>query len=295
MGRQLNIRRITTFSAAIAALLILSACLVTPGRFTSSLDLRRDGSFSFTYQGQIYMLALSKLAQMAQDAKATDDEFIAETCYDDDSEERTCTDKEVATQKSDWEAAQERKRESARKEQESMQALLGGIDPADPAAAEEVAARLRRQEGWRKVEYMGDGLYEVDFAISSRASHDFAFPTIEGFPPSNPFVLVSMRQGHKIRMTAPGFSVQNGNGSMTSLMGGMAGALGGLAAASEGEESPALPQMEGTFRLTTDGTVLANNTDEGPIPGTTGQTLEWKINRQTTAAPMALLDLAPAR
>lgn len=292
MARQLTIRRITTFSFAVAAMLFLSACLITPGRFVSSLDLRRDGGFSFSYQGQIYMLALSKLAEMGQAADAAGEEFTAAPCFDDNAEERDCTDKEVATQRSEWEAAQERRRESARKERESMQALLGGIDPSDPGAAEELAARLRRQAGWRKVEYKGDGLYEVDFAISSSATHDFAFPTIEGFPPSNPFVLVTVRQDRKVRLTAPGFSAQDGNGPMTGLMGGMAGALGGLAGSESGEDIPTMPHLDGTFRLTTDGAILANNTDEGPTAGTAGKVLEWKITRQTAAAPMALVDLA---
>ena len=36
----------------LAAPLLLASCLLTPGRFTSSLDLRADSSFTFTYQGE---------------------------------------------------------------------------------------------------------------------------------------------------------------------------------------------------------------------------------------------------
>jgi len=49
--------------------------------------------------------------------------------------------------------------------------------------------------------------------------------------------------------------------------------------------------LDGTFTITTDGAILANNTDEGPAAGTTGKQLSWKITRRTTAAPMALIQL----
>jgi len=49
--------------------------------------------------------------------------------------------------------------------------------------------------------------------------------------------------------------------------------------------------MEDTFTIVTDGRVLANNTDEGPSPGARGQVLEWKVNRRTPSAPMALIQL----
>ena len=69
-----------------------------------------------------------------------------------------------------------------KRDAESMKAMFGGLDPADPKAAEELAARLRRQAGWRKVTYRGDGLYEVEFAITGQLSHDFIFPVVERFP-----------------------------------------------------------------------------------------------------------------
>ena len=49
--------------------------------------------------------------------------------------------------------------------------------------------------------------------------------------------------------------------------------------------------MDGTFRILTDGRILANNTDEGPSEGTAGQVLEWKVNQRTQSAPMALIQL----
>ena len=54
---------------------------------------------------------------------------------------------------------------------------------------------------------------------------------------------------------------------------------------------PPIPEMDGTFRIVTDGRILANNTDEGPVEGAGGQVLEWQVNRRTQSAPMALIQL----
>jgi hypothetical protein len=49
--------------------------------------------------------------------------------------------------------------------------------------------------------------------------------------------------------------------------------------------------MNGTFRIVTDGQILANNTDEGPQSSPEGQVLEWTVNKRTEASPMALIQL----
>ena len=59
-----NWKRTIAAAALLTLGLALSACLLTPGRFTSALDLRKDGRFTFTYTGEIHEHALSKLAQM---------------------------------------------------------------------------------------------------------------------------------------------------------------------------------------------------------------------------------------
>ncbi|HEU4650302.1 MAG TPA: hypothetical protein VFS49_02705 [Croceibacterium sp.] len=271
----------------LVASLVLSACIVSPGKFAAALDLRRDGRFTFTYQGEIHLLALSKLAEMSSQSSG-DDEFTPSACWDDNLDEHECTDEELAEQRETWEAGAAERKERAAREAEAMRQFLGGIDPADPKAAEEFAARLRRQEGWKRVDYRGDGLFEVDFALSSTLGHDFAFPTFERFPMTNTFVVANIRQGRTVRVEAPGFSAQGGAnpfGSFASLA-----ALGAASSASP-ESGLNLPQMDGTFRIVTDGQVLANNTDEGPQATAGGQVLEWRINQRTQSAPMALIQL----
>jgi hypothetical protein len=173
-----------------------------------------------------------------------------------------------------------------------MRALLGGIDPADPAAAQELTERLQRQEGWRKVEYKGDGLFEVDFAIDSKLSHDFAFPTFERFPMGNFFVMANRRAGGVVRIDAPAFAVQGAGNPFQGMMSGMAGAMGAFTDDKDGDGLPLIPEMDGTFTVTTDGEILANNTDEGPVAGPGGKVLTWKVNKRTPAPPTALIQLA---
>lgn len=48
--------RIAKLVAALALPLLLAACLLTPGKFTSSLDVHADRSFAFAYKGEVIAL-----------------------------------------------------------------------------------------------------------------------------------------------------------------------------------------------------------------------------------------------
>ncbi len=278
-------RRAATAALLAALSLALAACMLTPGRFTSSLDLRKDGHFAFTYTGEIRLLALSKLAEMGRNASG-DETFTPQPCYPaDGGEARECTRAEIDKQKREWSEQRARGAEKRARDNELMKAMFGGIDPADPKAAEELAARLRKQVGWRKVLYKGDGLYEVDFAIAGSTSHDFSFPNIERFPMANPFVQVIVRNDGTVRVDAPAFGPGAAGEPYRSMM--------QAAAMSDGKpDAFKLPAMDGTFTITTDGAVLANNTDEGPQADPAGQRLSWTVNARSTAAPTALVRLA---
>nr|WP_166175913.1 hypothetical protein [Altererythrobacter segetis] len=278
------------------ACLALSGCFLQPGKFDSTLDLRKDGSFTFAYKGQIYLLALSKMADMAGKAETAGDQFVAEACHDDNFDERTCTAEELTEQKRAWEEGREKKKLEDQKNAEMMRAMLGGIDPADPEAARELAERLRHQAGWRSVTYVGDGLFEVDFALSSKLTHDFAFPTIERFPMANAFVMANRRADGTVRIDAPGFTAQSATNPLQAMM---SGALGtGMSDPTANSDAgaaavPNVPEIDGTFRLVTDGEILANNTDEGPRAGTGGKVLQWRITKRTQVMPLALVRLVP--
>ena len=284
MGSKGSLTRLAGAVVLAAMSLALSGCLLSPGKFVSTLDLRKGGMFTYTYEGEIHLLALSKLAQM--DAER-DEKFSPEACYDDDFNDRECTEEELAEQRKTWDDGAAERKAKKEKDAEAARALLGGIDPYDPAAADELATRLRRQTGWKRVENKGDGLFEVSFALTGRIDHDFHFPTMEGFPVSNFFVAVTRRADGTVRVNAPGFAPQ-GSGNPFQ---GMMGAMGGVPLPGEDGEpgAPALPKIDGSFTITTDGEILANNTDEGPTASTMGKTLAWTVNVRTKAAPTALI------
>jgi hypothetical protein len=283
--RHVNLRCNASLALLACLSLMLTACLLSPGKFTSQLDLKRDGSFSFNYVGEIHLLALSKLAAMGRGAGS--DTFKPEPCKVEGSDAvRTCTQREIADEKSAWTASRSSGAEKRRRDAESMKAMLGGIDPTDPRAAEDLAVRLRRQAGWRSVTYKGEGLFDVDFSISGRLNHDFSFPTIERFPMANAFVQIALRNDGTVRVDAPGYAAAMSGEPWRSMM-------AGAAASEAGKDGPQLPVVDGRFTVTTDGTVLANNTDEGPQKDAAGQRLDWTISVRSTAPPMALIRLRP--
>ena len=169
--------------AAGASALLLTGCLLSPGAFTSQLDLRKDGTFAYSYEGEIYLLALSKLAELGSKMENAEAEFIEQPCYEQETfEERACTEAELAQQRKDRDEQLAARKSEQEREAEMMRAMLGGIDPADPEAAQELAGRLERQAGWETVEYKGDGLFQVAFRIEGDLDHDFVVPTIERLP-----------------------------------------------------------------------------------------------------------------
>lgn len=280
-------------TAMLAGLsLLLTGCFITPGKFTSELVLMEQDRFSFTYEGEIFFLGLSQLAAM----EAAGEEFEA-TCYADDSfDERECTEEEIAEQRADWEANAAERAASNAQEAEQLATIMGGIDPSDPKASAELVELLLRQEGWERVVDKGNGVFDVRYSVEGELSHDFMFPIIEGFPVTNPFVQMILRDSDVVRVNAPGFSASDESNPMTGMMAGMGGmsGLGNMQAMSseEGESMPELPVIDGTFTIVTSGNILANNTDEGPSTAANGQMLKWEISPRSSQAPTALIDMS---
>lgn len=285
--------------------LVLSGCFISPGKFTSELALTGPDTFTFTYDGEIFFLGMSKLAQMGA---GVEEPFVA-NCFDDETyESRDCTKEEEAEQRKGWEAGAAERAEKAKKDAETMKAIMGGIDPSDPKAAEDLVKLLERQKGWNRVVHKGDGVFEVSYSVSGTMGHDFMFPMIEGFPPTNPFVQMYLRDGSQVRVNAPAFVFQTGENPFGGMAAGL-GPLAGLAAMGASEQAdkdadgekapdaiPGVPTLEGSFTIRTapDMKILANNTDEGAeaAPGG-GELLRWAISPRTSQAPTALIVTAP--
>ncbi len=280
----------TVFLAGLS--LLLTGCFITPGKFVAELILTEEDRFTFTYEGEIFFLGLSSLAQMGTAA----DEFMADSCYDAKTyEDRECTEAELTDQRAAWDANAGMRAAEAAQKAEQMSAMMGGIDPSDPEASAELAALLLRQEGWTRVEDKGDGVFDVSYSVSGELSHDFMFPIIEGFPMPNPFVQIILRDGDIVRINAPGFSAGSEANPLGALMGGMPG-IAGMATLREREdgnpELPEMPVIDGAFTIVTDGIIRANNTDEGGRQTARGEELVWDISPRTQSAPTALIDVS---
>ena len=276
-----------TFRARVVASALLclfaAGCFLLPGKFVSELTVRRDGTFAFSYQGDIHVLALSK---MAQDEMGGDTKFEPRpVCKDEGPSDDSCTYDSVEEQRTNWESAQEAGKAKKKQDAEMARQMLGGIDPSDPRAAEELAERMRKQVGWKSVTYAGDGKYVVDFAIAGRLVHDISFPSLERVPMLTPFVAIYRRTDGSVRIDATAFSGGANGGPMGAMMQGMG--------ASSNESAPKnMPELDGTFAIVTDGEILANNTDEGPQAGAGGmRRMAWKVSPRTTSPPTALIKL----
>lgn len=284
-------RHLGAITAVVAGVLLLAGCMLLPGKFTSDLDLRKDGTFSFAYKGDLHLLALSKLAADKRGKDAGEEVFTPSPCFADPSgDERECSKNEIADQKATWEAEQASAKVSAAEKKKSeeamMKSMLGGIDPSDPRAAQEFAERLRRQHGWKSVIDKGDGRFEVDYAITGRLDHDFTFPMIEKFPIATPFVTLIRRSDGSVRLEAPAFT----SGATSSPFMAMAASAG---SAGDKASTNGMPTLDGVLTLMTDGEILANNTDDGPAVAPNGRKLVWKVNARTAAPPTALVRIVP--
>lgn len=304
----------------VGATLILTGCMLVPGKFTSELELMRDGKFTYRYDGEIYLMAMSQLAEAgAMFGDDGESEFVEQPCYvdgDDDAavesslfpgdaeiaaeleedeepllKERDCTEEEIAEQREAYEERRERKRKEAEQQAQIINLFFGGLDPSDPESADELIKRLKRQRGWKRVEHLGDGKFDVEFELSATLSHDFVFPTFERFPMNNFLLTAAVREPNRIRIDAPGFAVQGGEGPMGGMMSGMVGVMQAFGDDEDRQLAEDIPELEGTFAIITNGRILANNTDEGPVEVDGMQRIEWEITPRTRSAPMALIEL----
>lgn len=268
--------------------LALSSCFLVPGDFQSKMAISKSGAFSFDYVGQIVLPPLQEADGANANDHASDDEFSAK-CFEDESfEERECTADEMNEQLAANEAAMSANAERGASRKEAMSAILGGLDPDKPESIDQFVSRLSRQKGWEKVEYAGNGVFNITYRITGRLDHGFAFPVIEDLPNMPVFLNASLRENGSVRISAPGFAPVTSSAGAGGL--GMLGMLTAMAPGNDSAESvDGLPRPSGKFSLRTDGDILANNTDEGPVTEGGWKVLNWTIGDLTKGGPEALI------
>ncbi|MFC3440671.1 hypothetical protein ACFOKF_05560 [Sphingobium rhizovicinum] len=163
---------------ALAGLLALSACLVTPGQFESTLDIRADRSFAFTYKGEILA---SDMGKNALTGGANDGDADAQ----DGEAENSPTLMQIAAQEEDF---------------------SDPSDKSDETQMQAIATALSKEKGFRSARYLGNHKFEIDYAINGTLTHAFLFPFNIDAQIVLPFVAVEMRGVDRVRVKAPGFA-----------------------------------------------------------------------------------------
>ncbi|MEE9433384.1 MAG: hypothetical protein V3V15_04010 [Sphingorhabdus sp.] len=199
-------------------------------------------------------------------------------------EERECTADETAEQKKEWDTRRDRKSKVKEEQQKMFSMLLGGIDPKDPKTIARFTKEVERLAAWHKVKHLGDGKFTVDYSTKGMLADDFAFPIIPRYAIGEPMIHITRWDNGRLRIEAPSFH-NDPDFSMMAMFG--AGSMLGMGRSSK---APEPLEINGTFTLTTDARILANNTEEGPADTEGGlQLLTWEIGPKTFGPPMALL------
>ena len=282
------------FAAALP--LALAGCLWGPGKFTSDLTIRKDGSFVLDYRGEVVL-------QLPPDAVAKPQPWKNEMarCYKDGRAEnlssgygsikvteqpppgdetkvRPCTPAELAKLKTEHDRREAERAANKRKETEEM-AKVFGLPGLDDQSNRAFAAKLMKFEGWRSVTYKGNGVFDVDYRFAGRATQDFAFPMLPDNDLLIPFIAIRRRADGSVLVTAPGMT--GGSGPLASRMG----------SAARGAKDGPVSRAEGRFTVITDGEILTNNSEDGASANAVGRQVHWDVSPASTKIPETLIGL----
>lgn len=208
-----------------------------------------------------------------------------------DSSERECTAAEISDQKKHWDIQQADKKARDEQGRKIAEMMLGGIDPENPETIKRFTREVERLAAWHKVEHLGDGVFMVDYSSTGKLADDYAFPVIPRYALGEPMIHITRWDNGRVRVEAPAFKTDP-EMSLTALL-GMGSMAAGILGKSGSDKAPIESlKIKGTFTLTTDARILANNSEEGPEESGGLQKLVWDIGPASYGAPMALLKLA---
>jgi hypothetical protein len=246
----------------LAAPLLLASCLFTPGKFVSTLDIKADRSFTFTYAGEVILIdpqdAFAKGMAEGMSGSGTTSTTDTDPDMDDDMDMDTNVNVTMP---------------------EPPPAPAGPQPETEAQIAKRkaMAELLAKEIGYRSVEYLGNDKFRVDYAITGRLDRSFVYPFNVDAKSFFPWIAIEVRRDNTARIMALAF------GDSDQAMGSMPGA-----------NEPAGKQpttREGTFTLTTDAALVMQNNEEGVAAGP-GTKIVWKITPATTAVPTAVVRFA---
>lgn len=245
--------------AALAAPLLLAACVLTPGKFTSTLTVNKDRSFAYTYVGEVIAFDFGKeFAEGMKSGLEQKDAAATPTHAGFAPDEDKPDDDKLGDDKPDDAAT------AAKKKAEF------------DAKCRAIAAALTREAGYRKAEYVGDGKFLIDYAITGKLTHNFIYPFNIDAEAVFPFIALELRADGKVRMKAPAFAKEGAGTTGTGGLGGM------------GDMGPA-SRLDGTFTLDTDAEIVSQNEENGVTTLAGRKRVVWTVTPLNRTAPMAVL------
>lgn len=265
--------------ALLAPLLLLAGCLMEPGKFTSSLDIRADRSFTFAYQGEIIVRdpgeAMSRALQEQDEAPSSDTDDSP--AGNDRAPHRGVAYIPVSAEGGAAPSSAKTRRKAAPAPGDSDGDAA--LNAEREQRMEALAAALRKEQGYRSVRYLGGNRLLIDYAIHGTLDHSFLFPFNIDAQAVLPFVAVELRSDGRVRVRAPGFG--DSDEATAAMMG-------------DGE-SREPKERQGSFTLTTDAEIVSQNQEDGATTTPLGRTIVWAITPLTRIAPMAVLQFPTRR
>lgn len=143
-----------------------------------------------------------------------------------------------------------------------------------------IAAKLGKEAGYRKIAYLGDGMFMIDYAVSGRLDHTFVWPFNIDAEVILPFIAIELRQNGVVRVKAPAFG-NEGTGASPGIS-GMPGA----------ETLQGQSRLDGVFTLDTDAEIVSQNNEDGVKSAGARKIMVWQATPTLKSAPTAVLRLA---
>ena len=241
------------FAFVAAASLILSSCILSPGKFVSTLHIAKDRSFTFTYVGEVILLdPAAAMQQGMQEGLAGMGDAPA-------GEDGMAEDGDI----SDNVAASEPAAPAAPAAETAQQIAEGKA----------IAESLSKEVGYRSVEYLGKNKFRVDYAMTGKLDRSFVYPINMDAKSIIPWIAVEVRKDRTARIMAIAFGEQDS----------------GMGSAAKPDSQP--KEREGTFTFTTDAELVMQNNEEGVAPGP-GTRVVWRVTPTSKTVPTAVVRFA---
>jgi hypothetical protein len=199
---------------------------------------------------------------------------------EDPDEERPCMAAEIAKLKAEYEQKAAAKRAEQAKDADQM-AKMFGLPGTDDESNRRFAANLTKYQGWRSVTYKGKGLFDVDYHFEGRLTQDYAFPMMPDSDMLIPFIMLRRRADGSVMVTAPALTGGKGPFGARAKM---------LGLPDKGSDGP-VSRAEGRFTISTDGEILTNNSEDGPVAAQGRRQVHWDVGSASDKVPEMLVRL----